>query len=244
MRDGDGGAVASFFLPVEVALQFDIHIAASEYAMSCLDLLASFFHAAMLQGSCQRPIGAAGQANQTVGMLFQFLFLNCAPTFFRAQLHFGDQAAEILITRAGGNEERKAEWFVIFIYLVIQNNSVIPRYFVIPSGARNPYALHCLLVIGILRLGWRCAALRAISAQNDKVQWVACDFCADVRFGFEFFCCQVKARRAVDAIGIEHRHGGHVESVADSCQIFGQGRAFEEAERGAGMELDVGHPFP
>ena len=43
-------------------------------------------------------------------MLFQFFFLNCAFAFFRAQLHFGDQAAEILIAGAGGNEKRKTEF--------------------------------------------------------------------------------------------------------------------------------------
>ena len=100
----------------------------------------------MLQSSCYRAVGAAGQANQAVGVLFQFFSLRCSLTFFRAQFHFGDQPAEVLIAGAGRNEERKAEWIVIPNYLVIQNNSVIP------SGARNPYSLHRLPGIGILRL--------------------------------------------------------------------------------------------
>jgi hypothetical protein len=45
-----------------------------------------------------------------VGVLFQLFFTDCAFAFFRAQLHFGDQTAEILIARAGGNEQRQAEF--------------------------------------------------------------------------------------------------------------------------------------
>ncbi len=105
----DGSAVASFFFPMEMALQLDIHIAAAKNSNQLLDLLAGFFDAAMLQSGGQRPVRAAGQANEAVGMLFQFFLLDCALTFLRAQLHFGDQSAEILIAGAGGNEKRKAE---------------------------------------------------------------------------------------------------------------------------------------
>src|SRR5208337_5658261 len=80
----------------------------------------------MLQSVCQRPIRATGQANQAMGVFFQFFSLNCTSAFFRAQFHFGDQPAEILIAGAGRNKERKARWIVISSYLVIQNNSVIP----------------------------------------------------------------------------------------------------------------------
>ena len=43
-------------------------------------------------------------------MRFEFVFESCALAFFRAQLHFGDQAAEVLIAGAGGDEEGQAEF--------------------------------------------------------------------------------------------------------------------------------------
>jgi hypothetical protein len=73
-------------------------------------LLARFFEAAMPQGGRQRAVCAAGQANKAVGMFFQFVFLNRTFTFLRAQLHFGNQATEVLIARPGRNEQRKTEF--------------------------------------------------------------------------------------------------------------------------------------
>ena len=72
---------------------------------------------------------------------------------------------------------------------------------------------------------------------------IAGDFRADVRFDFCFFRGQVKARGAVDAVGIEQGHGGHVELSADCGQFLGQGRAFEKTESRAGVEFDV-HQLP
>src|ERR1700733_12302015 len=105
----DGSPVASFLLPMEMALQLDIHIAAAKKSDQLLDLLAGFFDAAMLQSGRQQPIRAASQANETLSMLLQFFFLHCTFTFFCTYLHLGDQAAKILITGTRGDEERKAD---------------------------------------------------------------------------------------------------------------------------------------
>ena len=66
----------------------------------------------MLQGRRQRTFRSSGQANQAVGVLFQFFFQNGAFSFFRAQFHLRDQTAKILIARAGGNEKGESEKFV------------------------------------------------------------------------------------------------------------------------------------
>ena len=60
-----------------------------------------------------------------------------------------------------------------------------------------------------------------------------------MRFDFCFFRGKVKARGAVDSVGIEQRHRGQVELSADGGQFLGQGRAFEKTESRAGVEFDV-----
>ena len=97
-----------------------------------------FVHAALLQGCRQWALVPAGEADQAFGVLLEFLGADCAFSFFGAQLHFGDKAAEVLIAGAGGDQEWKAEGFVFPI--------VIPFFssVVIPSGARNPCLMHGL----------------------------------------------------------------------------------------------------
>ncbi len=73
-------------------------------------------------------------------MFSHFLFSHCAFAFLGAQLHFGDQAAEILVAGAGGDEEGEEEG--IFI----------PHKFVIPSEARNLLFYRGFLGVEILRL--------------------------------------------------------------------------------------------
>jgi hypothetical protein len=63
-----------------------------------------------------------------------------------------------------------------------------------------------------------------------------------VRFDFGFVSGQVKARGAVNAVGVEQRDGGQFELGADCDEFLGQGRAFEKAESRAGVKLDV-HQF-
>ena len=71
----------------------------------------------------------------------------------------------------------------------------------------------------------------------------ACHFGADVGFDLGFISGLVEARGAVDAVGVEQCHGWHVMVLAHSDEFLGQGRAFEEAESGAGVKLDV-HQLP
>ena len=54
-----------------------------------------------------------------------------------------------------------------------------------------------------------------------------------------FFRRQMKTGRAVDAVAIEQRHGGHVVIRAQAGQFFGQGSAFEKTECGSRVEFDV-----
>src|SRR5580700_9436131 len=58
----NSGAVARFFLTMEMTLQLDVYIAAAKQSDQLLDLCAGFFAAAMLQSGCQRPVCTAGQA--------------------------------------------------------------------------------------------------------------------------------------------------------------------------------------
>ena len=110
--DVDGSAVAGFFFALEMALQFDVDVFVSEDGDESIDLATSFIDAALLYGCGQRPFCTAGEADQAIGMLFEFFDADCAFAFFGAQLHFGDEAAEILVAGAGGDEERKAEGIV------------------------------------------------------------------------------------------------------------------------------------
>src|SRR6266851_1462816 len=160
-----------------------------------------------------------------MGVLFEFFFLDCTLAFLGAQLHLGDQAAEVLVAGASGDEKGKAERFVI------------------PSTARNPYARHSLLGIGILRLDWNYASRSSSLAQNDRTQGLTRDFRTDVCLKPDLLCCQMKTRRAIEAVSVEQCHGWHVELGTDRCQFLGYGCAFEEAESRAGVKLDVGHQF-
>src|SRR6267378_1592408 len=60
-----------------------------------------------------------------------------------------------------------------------------------------------------------------------------------MRLEFFFFSGEMKAWRAVEAVAIEQGHCWHAKVVAALDENLGGGRAFEEAEGGAGMEFDV-----
>jgi hypothetical protein len=62
-----------------------------------------------------------------------------------------------------------------------------------------------------------------------------------VRFNLYFLRGQVKARSAVNAVGVEQRHGGQLELSTCGYQLLGQGSAFQKAESRAGVKLDVHH---
>jgi len=58
-------------------------------------------------------------------------------------------------------------------------------------------------------------------------------------FDFCFIRGEVKARGAVDSVGVEQRHGGHLEVRAHCHQFLGQRGAFEEAESRTGVKFYV-----
>ena len=100
----DGEAVAGFFFAVEVALEFDVNILGAEDGDELIDLFSGFLCAALLQGCCEWAFVTAGEANQAFGVFFEFLCRDGAFTFLGAQLHFGDEAAEVLVTGTGLNQ--------------------------------------------------------------------------------------------------------------------------------------------
>ena len=58
-------------------------------------------------------------------------------------------------------------------------------------------------------------------------------------FDADFVGGHVKAWGTVDTVGVEQRHGGHLEVLAHANEFLGQGRAFEEAECGAGVKFYI-----
>src|SRR6266576_4560344 len=102
--EGDGEAVAGFFLAVEVALEFDVDILRAEDGDELIDLFSGFLYAALLQGCGERAFVTAGKADQAFGVFFEFLCRYGALTFPGAQLHFGDEPAEVLVTGTGLNQ--------------------------------------------------------------------------------------------------------------------------------------------
>ena len=73
-------------------------------------------------------------------------------------------------------------------------------------------------------------------AQDDRR---AGDFRADVRFDSDLFGGEVEAWSAVDTVGVEQCHGGHVKVRTHADQFLGQGSAFEKTESRAGVKFDV-----
>src|SRR3981081_2952918 len=98
-----------------------------------LDLSQGFFHADLAQCGRTWAFDASGEADKARGVIFHVFFLDRAFSFFSAQLHLGNQPAEILIASAGSDEERKAERIVIL-------------------SARNPYPGYIFGRRGILRV--------------------------------------------------------------------------------------------
>ena len=119
--DGDGGAVAGFFFALEMALQFDVDISAAENSDELIDRRRASSMPPCCKAAARGPSAPPVRQIRPWACSCKFFFADCAFAFFGAQLHFGDQAAEILIAGAGGDEKGKAEE---------QNLS--------RSGARNP----------------------------------------------------------------------------------------------------------
>src|SRR5262245_29139700 len=99
--------IAGFLLAMEVALQFDIDIFVAENGHQAFYYLAAFLYAAVAKRDCQWTIFVASKADQTGGVFLKFVFKNRAFIFLGAQLHSGEQAAEILMSRASCDEQGK-----------------------------------------------------------------------------------------------------------------------------------------
>src|SRR5713101_5096558 len=105
----DGSAVAGFLLAMKMSLQFHINVFLAKHIGQAFDRASRFFHTASGQRDGQRTVIAASKADQSAAMFLQFFHADCTFAFLRAQLHFGNQAAEVLVAGAARNEEGKAE---------------------------------------------------------------------------------------------------------------------------------------
>ena len=106
-RDFDCGTVARFFIAMQMALKFDVDIVVFENLCKTPNLANSFIESTLSEGCGERAVITAGETDETGGVLFQFLFANCAFLLLSAKLHFGNEAAEVLIAGAGGDEKGK-----------------------------------------------------------------------------------------------------------------------------------------
>jgi hypothetical protein len=67
----------------------------------------------------------------------------------------------------------------------------------------------------------------------------ASDFRTDVGADAGFFRSHVKARRAIDPVAVEQRHGRHAQRRASADKFFRHGSAFKKAETATGVEFNV-----
>ncbi len=82
----------------------------------------------------------------------------------------------------------------------------------------------------------------AVFGEESEAVWLGgVDFGSDEGSDTEFFCGEVEAWGAVDAVRVCDGHGGLVEVGAAGGEIFGKGRGFEEGEGGSGVKFDEGH---
>jgi hypothetical protein len=108
--DFEGDAVAGFFFAMIVALQFDVDVVVSEDAGEAIDHAMGFGGASFFERGGERAFIASGEADEAGGMMFEFVLEDGAFFFaLGAQLHAGDELAEVLIAGAGSDEEGKAE---------------------------------------------------------------------------------------------------------------------------------------
>ena len=93
-----------------MALEFDVDIVRAEDADQLSESSAGLVRTTLGQGGGKRAFVAAGQQDQAWGMFFKFLCRDRAFAFFGAQLHFCDQATQVLVPGTGGDEERETEF--------------------------------------------------------------------------------------------------------------------------------------
>src|SRR5882672_8210904 len=110
MGNFDCSAVACFLVTMKMPLQFDINISITKTLGQTFNRASRFFHSTISQGGSYGAVVAASQANKSASVFSQLFLANRTFLFpRRAQLHFGDQAAEILVAGARGDKKRKAK---------------------------------------------------------------------------------------------------------------------------------------
>ena len=84
----DGYAVAGFFFVMKMALQFDVDVLGALDAGESIKFAVGLFNTTLCNCRGERAFVAAGQADSSFGVLFEFLCGDRALAFFGAQLHF------------------------------------------------------------------------------------------------------------------------------------------------------------
>ena len=107
-RDLDRNPVSIFFIAMKMPLQFDVNIRLAKYFRQSLHCFESRLRSIFRERRGQRSFISTSQANQTIGVLNK-IRTRRAGSFFapNPQFHFRNQAAEILISGARGNQQRK-----------------------------------------------------------------------------------------------------------------------------------------
>src|ERR1700676_1736015 len=94
---------------MKMPLQFHINVVPAKNVGQSIDPAACFFHAALSKSKGQWTVVIAGKADESGSMLLKFFFPHRAFAFGRAQLHFRNQTAEILISGTRRDEQGKAK---------------------------------------------------------------------------------------------------------------------------------------
>src|SRR5207248_10656246 len=142
-------------------------------------------------------------------MVVQVIFKNGAFIFCRAQFHFGDQTAKILVSSAGRSKQGKP-------------GLTTSMWGQPPSAVRSSEARHRCRVkkIGPAARGQPRAAVptwRFLQSKN------AVYFRPNMRLDPSFLGRHVKSWRTINTITVDERHGWHLQFGAACDQAFRQG---------------------
>jgi hypothetical protein len=221
--DFHGNAVPCFFFAVIVALQFNVYIVAAKDADKSISDTACFGRASFLYRSCKWAFVAACHANEPAGIVLQFMLENGSFFFaLRAKFHTRDELAEILVSGAGSDEQRKAE---VAVKGGLQSECMVSLFF-------------CLLWVRVCPERSRKVSPWWKRSFRKRKRF-ATDLSPDMSPRTDFLGCQMKPRRPVKTIPVKQSHRRHATRRTDPHQVLRQGRAFKKAECGAGVEFDV-----
>src|SRR5882757_5708288 len=108
MSNTECSLVTPLFLPLAVALKFDIYILPSKEADKLFCNFHCFQFAAAHQGCCQRTFLSSSQADKPGRILFQVFESSCAFALGGlTHLEPGNQLTKILIPNARGTQQRQ-----------------------------------------------------------------------------------------------------------------------------------------